>query len=59
MPEAINRAQAQNAYVRDKSRQMRDNTRSAMLETRKNVVRDQKQISQENLLSKKEWEAHR
>merc|ERR1719218_197814 len=56
--ESINRAQAQNAYMRDKGRQMRDNTKAAMVEGKKNIVRNQKNISQENLLQKKEREAH-
>merc|ERR1719456_220013 len=56
--EAINRSQAQNAYIRDKSRQMRDQTKSALLETKKSAVRQAKGASQENLLQKKEREAH-
>eukprot|EP00747_Dinoflagellata_sp_TGD_P167715 gnl/TRDRNA2_/TRDRNA2_192658_c0_seq1.p1 gnl/TRDRNA2_/TRDRNA2_192658_c0~~gnl/TRDRNA2_/TRDRNA2_192658_c0_seq1.p1 ORF type:complete len:269 (+),score=94.53 gnl/TRDRNA2_/TRDRNA2_192658_c0_seq1:152-958(+) len=55
--ESIRNAQSQNAMNRDKAKERRDMTRSAMLESKTRQVQTTKEASQQFLLQKKEREA--
>merc|ERR1719424_1795323 len=55
---SIRAAQSQNAYAREKGKTLRDATRSALLENKKEAVKTAKYQSQENLLQKKERAAN-
>eukprot|EP00746_Dinoflagellata_sp_MGD_P160891 gnl/MRDRNA2_/MRDRNA2_87841_c0_seq1.p1 gnl/MRDRNA2_/MRDRNA2_87841_c0~~gnl/MRDRNA2_/MRDRNA2_87841_c0_seq1.p1 ORF type:complete len:284 (+),score=74.92 gnl/MRDRNA2_/MRDRNA2_87841_c0_seq1:71-853(+) len=55
--ESIRSAQAANTYQRDKSKEMRAQTRNLLLEDKKAIVKAQKDQSQDHLLQKKEREA--